>query len=160
MHNSSNLRHGRFSELQRIYLLTTVTLNRKALFTDWRLARPVIDAIKTAEQEDAAHTYCWVLMPDHLHWLAELRHGTLATVMGRLKSRSILGINRAMGTTGPVWQRGYHDRALRREENLKHMARYVVANPIRAGIVERASDYPFWDAIWPQEGALTEPADP
>jgi len=159
MHKSTNLRLGRYSELNRIYLLTTVTLNRKALFTDERFARPVIDALNMAEREEAAHTLCWVLMPDHLHWLAQLRQGTLASLMGRLKSRSTLGINRAGGTTGPVWQRGYHDQALRREDDLKHLARYVVANPIRAGIVDSASDYPFWGASWRCKEELTKPAD-
>jgi hypothetical protein len=28
------------------------------------------------------------------------------------------------------------------------MARYVVANPLRAGLVKRLGDYPLWDAIW------------
>lgn len=159
MHKSTNLRLGRYSELNRIYLLTTVTLNRKALFTDGRFARPVIDALNLAEREEAAHTLCWVLMPDHFHWLAELRQGTLASLMGRLKSRSTLDINRAGGTTGPVWQRGYHDHALRREDDLEHLARYVVANPIRAGIVDSARDYPYWGAAWRNKDEFTKPAD-
>lgn len=158
MHKSPNLRNGRFSELNRVYLLTTVTLDRKTLFKHPHLACPVIDAIKTAEREQAVRTLCWVLMPDHLHWLAELRQGTLAGLMGRLKSRSTLGINRAGGTSGPVWQRGYHDHALRQEEDLMRMARYVVANPIRAGIVACPADYPFWDACWRTDSALKAPA--
>ena len=28
------------------------------------------------------------------------------------------------------------------------VARYVIANPKRAGLVERVGDYPYWDAIW------------
>ncbi|MBB5859537.1 hypothetical protein GGR69_001194 [Xanthomonas arboricola] len=28
------------------------------------------------------------------------------------------------------------------------MARYLIANPLRAGLVARVGDYPFWDAIW------------
>jgi hypothetical protein len=31
---------------------------------------------------------------------------------------------------------------------LRHLARYIIANPIRAGLVERAGDYPLWDACW------------
>ena len=49
---------------------------------------------------------------------------------------------------GPVWQDGFHDRALRREEDLVAAARYVVANPLRAGLVQKLGDYPHWDAIW------------
>ncbi|MFV3290267.1 transposase, partial [Pseudomonas sp. NY11955] len=28
------------------------------------------------------------------------------------------------------------------------VARYIVANPIRAGLVSRVGDYPHWDAVW------------
>ena len=49
---------------------------------------------------------------------------------------------------GALWQCGFHDHALRREEDLLGVARYVVANPVRAGLVARVGDYPHWDAIW------------
>ncbi len=42
----------------------------------------------------------------------------------------------------------FHDRAMRKEEDLKAAARYIVANPLRAGLVERCGDYPLWDAVW------------
>jgi len=47
-----------------------------------------------------------------------------------------------------VWQDGFHDHALRREEDLKEVARYIIANPVRAGLVTRVGDYPLWDACW------------
>ena len=31
---------------------------------------------------------------------------------------------------------------------LRDVARYIVANPLRAGLVERVGDYPYWDAVW------------
>ncbi len=62
------------------------------------------------------------------------------------------GSSRAVMATGSVqsrvWQKGYHDRAVRREEDLRHIARYIVANPLRAGLVRKVGDYPLWDAIW------------
>ncbi|MNO00306.1 hypothetical protein D3C81_2201730 [compost metagenome] len=69
--------------------------------------------------------------------------------MQRLKSRSAIAINRLTGNIGrPLWQRGFHDHALRREEDLAAVARYVVANPLRAKLVPRLGDYPHWDAVW------------
>ncbi|MEJ1380959.1 MAG: transposase, partial [Candidatus Sedimenticola sp. (ex Thyasira tokunagai)] len=49
---------------------------------------------------------------------------------------------------GGVWQAGFHDHALRREEDIIGVARYVVANPMRAGLADRVGDYPHWDAAW------------
>lgn len=54
-----------------------------------------------------------------------------------------------MSRTGQaVWGSGFHDRALRVEEDLLGTARYIVHNPIRAGLVARSGLYPFWDAVW------------
>ena len=34
------------------------------------------------------------------------------------------------------------------KKEIKDVARYIVANPLRAGLVEKIGDYPFWDAVW------------
>ena len=90
----------------------------------------------------------WVVMPDHLHWLFQLKEGTLARTIGSTKSRSALAINRATNNQGALWQSGYHDRAVRDGEDLRNIARYIVANPLRAGLVNNIGDYPLWDASW------------
>ncbi|MNF05791.1 Transposase IS200 like protein [compost metagenome] len=87
-------------------------------------------------------------MPDHLHWMVQLQDGSLEPLMQRFKSRSAKCVNVHRGSHGQVWQRGYHDRAVRAEEDIRDLARYVVANPLRAGLVQRLADYPHWDAIW------------
>jgi hypothetical protein len=47
-----------------------------------------------------------------------------------------------------LWQRGFHDHALRQDDDLAAAARYVIANPVRRGLVKRVADYPHWDAVW------------
>lgn len=87
-------------------------------------------------------------MSDHFHWLLQLEGDSLPALMCRVKSRSSASIMRNGAHEGPVWQRGYHDRALRRDEDIQASARYIIANPIRAGLVRHVGDYPLWDAIW------------
>lgn len=48
----------------------------------------------------------------------------------------------------PVWSRAFHDHAVRREEDLDAMARYVIGNPVRAGLAADVMGYPYWDAAW------------
>ncbi|WNF55818.1 REP-associated tyrosine transposase [Pseudomonas sp. SG20052] len=146
--HAHRLRTGRYSEPGQIYLLTAVVLNRQPLFHDFKIGRLVVDALKTAEQEGFATSLAWVVMPDHFHWLIELQNIQLPSLMARTKSRIAVTLNRSAGRQGPVWQHGYHDRAIRKEEDLQAVARYIVANPLRAGLVERVGDYPLWDAIW------------
>jgi putative transposase len=142
------LRKARVSEPGRTYLLTTVTDRRRPLFGDWRIGRLLVAELRAEHESGRVESMAWVIMPDHLHWLMILREGTLEALMRRGKSRSALAIHAALGDAGQLWQKSYHDHAVRAEEELRAMARYVVANPLRAGLVDSLGDYPLWDAIW------------
>ncbi len=48
-----------------------------------------------------------------------------------------------------LWQKSYYDHVLRTEEDVRKVARYIVANPVRAGLVRTASDYPYCGSfVW------------
>lgn len=145
---SHHLRHGRYSEHGRSYLITIVVHNRHRLFTDVFLGRLLVAEFRHAHELGLIDSLAWVIMPDHIHWLFELKQKTLADVMRRIKSRSTLTINRRRQSKERVWQPGYHDRAVRVEDDVRKMARYIIANPLRAGLVERVGDYSLWDAVW------------
>jgi len=142
-HRGYALRKGRYSEPGRIYLVTSVTRNRCPIFADLSAARCLIHSLMTEQEMERAVTLAYVVMPDHLHWLFELgEEAELSAVVRAVKAVTA----RRIGS--PVWQDGFHDRAMRRDEDLAAMARYVVANPLRAGLVSTLRDYPHWDAIW------------
>ena len=137
----SDLRKGRYSEPGREYLVTTVTHQRQPWFTDLHSARLLVSEMRRLEREDAVVWLAWVVMPDHFHALLSLGDAaTLGDVMNRLKGRSARVINAHLGRTGNFWQRSFHDHALRTEEDRIEIARYIVANPLRAGIVDRLAD--------------------
>ncbi len=137
------LRAGRYSETGRIYHVTTVTKGRYPFFMEHRSAAAVCQSLLWSDNTAATSTLCYVLMPDHLHWLLQLGESeSLSKVMLRVKGRS----GRLCGSA--VWQKGFHDHALRKEESIKDVARYIVANPLRAGLVRSLRDYPYWNAIW------------
>ncbi|MCP9340832.1 REP-associated tyrosine transposase [Stutzerimonas xanthomarina] len=148
MYHSNRLRTGRHSQRGNLYLLTTTTCDRHPVFRDVVLGRSVVAEFKAAQMDRWVHSLAWVVMPDHFHWLIELGDSSLEELMRRVKTNSARAINRRRRTSGSLWQTGYHDLALRREEDVRAVARYVVANPLRAGLVDRLGDYPLWDAIW------------
>ena len=139
---SSRLRKGRLSVQGQIYLVTTVAQDRRPVFRDLAAARVLIRTMEADEARGISKTWAFVVMPDHLHWLVQLEQGTLPQLVGRVKSISARQIGQS------IWQAGFHDRALRTEDDLQSVARYVVANPLRAGLVDRIGDYPHWDAAW------------
>ncbi|AXM94882.1 REP-associated tyrosine transposase [Pseudomonas plecoglossicida] len=147
-HRGCLLRQGRCSQPGRLYLLTSVTHCRSPLFRDFHFARLVTKSLRQADQDRDCLSLAWVIMPDHVHWLIELQDVTLGTLMCRFKSRSSHALRKAGARAVPVWQAGYHDHALRREEDVSSAARYIIVNPVRAGLVSKVGDYPHWDAIW------------
>lgn len=144
-----DLRKGRYSETGRVYLVTAVTEARRTLFADIGLGREVVHAMRYHDLAGGSETLAFVVMPDHFHWLFAMGENmSLAPLIKSVKSFFARRINRCLGGSGKVWQTGYHDHALRREEDIVQVSRYVVANPLRAGLVERLGDYPLWDAAF------------
>lgn len=145
----ADLRKGRVSQGFREYLITTVTHGRVPVFTDFHAARRLIREMRRLEADGHCVWLAWVVMPDHLHGLLALGEaGELERAINLLKGRSARAINLGRRRDGRLWQASYHDHALRAEEDRRAIARYVVANPVRAGLVARLGEYPHWDSIW------------
>jgi REP element-mobilizing transposase RayT len=143
------LRKGRISLPHQVYLVTTATWQRQPVFLDFRAACTACRCFEDNTLLGDARMLAWVLMPDHVHWLVQVgEKESLSTVVNRLKSASGRLVNRRIGKQGPLWQKAFHDHALRAEEDLRKAARYMVANPLRAGLVQEIFDYPFWNAVW------------
>jgi len=75
-------------------------------------------------------------------------NASLSGVVHSAKSYSAHRINEVLGRNGSIWQAGFHDHAIRKEETLIDVARYIVANPVRAGLCDRIGEYPHWDCVW------------
>lgn len=149
-HGHRALRRTRFSAPGQVYLLTTVTHLRRPLFADWEVASRVCASLHEDRLWRGSRLLCWVLMPDHAHLLASLGPGeSVSKLMQRVKAVSSKAARSAQASPPRrTWMPAYHDRALRRDEDMLAVARYVVMNPVRAGLVRRVGDYPYWNAIW------------
>ncbi|MDF2644127.1 MAG: hypothetical protein K0R45_3401, partial [Pseudomonas sp.] len=75
--SSHLLRKGRYCCAGQIYLVTATAQNRAPLFTDWRLGRLVVRQLRLAHDRGEVRSLAWVVMPDHMHWLFELRRESL-----------------------------------------------------------------------------------
>ena len=142
------LRMGRTSLPGQIYLLTTTTAERAPWFLNVEFARATCRLMIEPMTWGDARPLCWVLMPDHWHGLIELgERDDLSLIMNRFKSITSKRI-RQMRSIPCIWSRGFHDHALRHDEDIHAAARYIIANPVRAKLVERVADYPYWSCAW------------
>ena len=143
---SHRLRHGRINEPGRIYHVRFSTHRGRPFLSELAVARCVIRGLMASASQ--GETLCYVVMPDHVHWLLRPGEATdLSAVVQKTKSLASRNSRRA-GRAAFGWQPGFFDRALRRDEDLASVARYIVANPVRAGLVSSVRDYPHWDAVW------------
>lgn len=144
-----DLRKGRFSETGRAYHVITVVQGRRPIFADFTLGRMVVAELRRLHDQGEVGSLAFVVMPEHLHWLFVLgeKHD-LSDVVRLLKGRSANRVGRVVEVQRPLWQRAFFDHAVRREEDIRRIARYIVANPLRRGLVDSIRDYPLWDAIW------------
>jgi putative transposase len=142
------LRKGRVSAPGQIYLLTMATAKRTPWFLDTNLARATCRLMIDPKAWGDAHLLCWVLMPDHWHGLVELgQRDPLAFVVNRFKAVTSKQLRQTPHAPG-IWARGFHDHALRYNEDIHVAARYIIANPLRANLVTHIGDYPYWNCSW------------
>jgi REP element-mobilizing transposase RayT len=95
-----------------------------------------------------------VIMPDHVHLVLTPLYGgagfyCIPEITQGIKSSSAHQINRLLERKGEVWQRESFDHVLRREESIAEKVQYIWENPVRAGLVDIASDY-RWSWIAPE----------
>lgn len=139
------------SKLHRYYLenhayhVASVTHNRIPLLRDYRNAESIVGALQWLRKE-RSYLLAYVVMPDHFHAvLVPLGEQTISRLMQSVKgftARMLNGDKR-----GPVWQQGFYDRIIRNERHLTETIRYIHDNPVVAGFVTEAAEYPLSSAF-------------
>jgi REP element-mobilizing transposase RayT len=128
--------------LGAVYVVTTVTVLRRPVFTDIAAAQAMQSTLLASDAAGDTESLAWVVMPDHVHWLFELRVDTLSRVVQRAKSQSARAINAVCASRGALWQPGFYDRQVRRHQDLMTQTRYILENPIRRGLAGQLGEYP------------------
>jgi len=85
------------------------------------------------------HSYC--LMDNHYHLLIETPDGNLSMGARQLNGVYTQLFNKRHGRTGHLFQGRYKAVLIQKDEHLLEVCRYVVLNPVRAGMVARAEDW-------------------
>lgn len=88
--------------------------------------------------------YC--LMPNHVHLVVRPgRRDSLARTIGEVHGQYARSLHRRQGWDGHLWANRYYAAALG-PDRLWAAVRYVERNPVRAGLVDRAEDFPWSSA--------------
>jgi putative transposase len=130
------LRRWRVSLPNRTYFITACTHERVPLFQTPTTAGLIFSHLHKLETNShAIDLVASVVMPDHLHAVFTLRgESTLGEVMKYFRACSAQAVNRELVRIGAAWQRGYFDRLLRPDEQLKPVLHYLWHNPTPPGL--------------------------
>lgn len=125
------------------YFITTCTLDRRKALTSRDFCELCRDELFAMSEKYGFSADAYVLMPDHVHWLAEAQRddAALPAYVAMWKQRTGFAWSRQTGSR--LWQKGYWERVLRERDNPLSFARYVIENPVRAGLVANVRDYPY-----------------
>jgi REP-associated tyrosine transposase len=107
-----------------------------------------------AEHGWICHAYC--LMGNHFHLVVETPEPNLARGMRELNSAYARYFNRRHGRRGPLCEKRYGAVVIAREAHLLEVVRYVVLNPVRAGLCETAEEWP-WSSSRATAGLIRAP---
>ncbi len=125
------------------YHLTWGTVDRKQLLRNPSIVIPLIEELKVEAKDRGILLYAYCFMPDHVHLLVSPERGQdVVSFIQSYKSKTTR-IYWGMGNRGKLWQHGFYDHILRQEESIQGIARYILENPVRKGLVDDFRDYPF-----------------
>jgi REP element-mobilizing transposase RayT len=130
---------------------------RMTIFIDDADYRQFLHILGDSVDQFAIRCWNYCLMPNHYHVTLQPSVANLSAAMRRVNSVYALWWNRRHGHVGHVFQGRFKDQIVDRESYLLALTRYVVLNPVRAGIVKRPEDW-RWSSYCATAGLAPLPA--
>jgi len=115
----------------------------RAVFRDTDDRETFLRLVRRTSREDAWSCHAICLMTSHYHLVLEARRVSLSRGMQRLNWRYAMYFNRRHGSFGHVFADRFAARSIESEEYLYDACSYVLLNPVRAGLCDRADEWPW-----------------
>ncbi len=124
-----------------LYHVTARGNARRDIVEDDDDRRCFVDLLAETVQSRRWRLYAYCLMDNHYHLLVETPEPNLSRGMRQLNGVFTQRTNRRHGRVGHVFQGRYKSILVEREAYLLELCRYVVLNPVRAGMAARAGEW-------------------
>ena len=125
------------------YFLTYCTYSRQHLFVTRERVDLVLLQIERSADEEQFAIIAYAFMPDHIHLLIEGLSESSDCRRFIQRAKQFSGYHYARQFSQKLWQRYGFERVLRDDEATLVVAKYILENPVRAGLVSGVEDYPF-----------------
>ncbi|MBI3527343.1 MAG: transposase [Betaproteobacteria bacterium] len=138
------------------YHLTARGDRQEPIFEDDEDRLVFLDRLAKEVLQQGWRLYAFCLMGNHYHLLLDTPEPNLVQGMRRLNGVYTQAFNRRHGRVGHVLQGRYKSILVDRQSYLLELCRYVVLNPVRAGMVATVKDW-HWSSYLPTAGAIPCP---
>jgi REP element-mobilizing transposase RayT len=112
-----------------------------------KIARIIQEALLHRDQNEY-DLYAFCIMSNHVHIIFKLLDAfeesikfPVTEIFKKLKSFTALKANQKLGRTGSFWHAESYDRVIRDEDELENTIRYVLNNPVKAGLVKNWKEW-------------------
>jgi putative transposase len=130
-----------------LYFVTFCTHQRKRFLACDEIHEAFILFAKRAENAFNVAVGRYVIMPDHVHLFVRGDYNfKLGPWIGALK-QALARAAMLSRAKGQIWEEGFFDHLLRSNESYSQKWNYVRENPLRAGLVKSAADWPYQGEI-------------
>ncbi len=128
----------------RTFFATTKTHAGRRLLQSDRNATLLIGILRCCVAERKFQPHDFVIMPDHIHLLITVGGSmSIERAMQFVKGRFSYRLKKELGYLGEVWQPGFSEMRADTEEIVAKYRQYIEQNPIKAGLAEKAGQYPY-----------------
>jgi putative transposase len=151
MHQGTNRRWSKPIRLPRehyevphqIVSITIGCRDRQPYFEMAELTVDCIIALRNAAKMRSIDVHAYCFMPDHVHLLLEPREGSNVIDFVQAYKSYTTKIAREHGFLQSIWQPRFYDHILREHEDQNKHIRYLIENPVRAGLVDLWPEYSY-----------------
>ncbi|MFH0953880.1 MAG: transposase [Verrucomicrobiota bacterium] len=129
-----------YADSENVFFLTLCVAPRRAVFVTAECNQVLVGEIRRLQDEAMWGAYLYCLMTDHIHLVVSPGTEGLPAAVRSLKGR-FAAWWRQHGDGYPLWQDGYFDHRLRSGESFTEKCRYVMMNPVRAGLATQPDQF-------------------
>src|SRR3974390_1800481 len=134
--------------------------NRQPVFFDDGDYVAFLKALGDVKERRPFELYGYCLMGNHIHLLLRPGRGSISRIVQSLLISHTQRYHRFHHSSGHVWQGRFKSPVIQDDDHLLAVLRYIEANPLRAGIVEEAGEYPWSSFAYHGQGRSDPLLDP
>ena len=136
-------RRAREKSKTGVYHVIFRGINKQRIFEEEQDYRKFLYALKDQQPKSEYEIYAYCLMTNHIHLLMKEGEEELGTVFRRIASKYVQWYNGKYERVGHLFQDRFKSEVVETPGYFLGVLRYIHQNPLKAGMVQKLSDYPW-----------------